>query len=458
MKNLILTIYQISFKKDEVHCHSERSEESHKPLLPQNLRFFTSFRMTLGKYFLIFLLFCLLLSCDIDITKVVLPEEQIKDALLNTSSIPQNVFSLLEGNYTVEGAGNFFGSNAIIKCTRNYLSAFCSKNNSFCVFESGMNGNSMIFAGYWRFAQSDESGYIEMKIEDSITFSDLLNGIKPKSIVFNGNVYNANTDSNLPISFTFNYVGSLKQSDFLIIGHRGGGRNIDRYPASENSLAMLKYSERLGANAVEIDVKLTKDKVPVLFHDEYLSKRLIREEYFIGKVSDYSFELLRSFCSLKNGEKIPTLTEALDLVLNETDLKLVWLDIKATGLIELVAPILKEYNLKAKEIGRELEILIGIPDEDVFNEFISYKGFENIPSICELDESYVFRANSKVWAPRWSLGLLTDRVQAIQSQGKKVFIWTLDEPQFIKRFIGHKLYDAILTNYPTNVAYQHFSM
>lgn len=123
----------------------------------------------------------------------------------------------------------------------------------------------------------------------------------------------------------------------------------------------------------------------------------------------------------------------------------------------MVAPILKEYNLKAKEIGRELEILIGIPDEDVFNEFISYKGFENIPSICELDESYVFRANSKVWAPRWSLGLLTDRVQEIQSQGKKVFIWTLDEPQFIKRFIGNKLYDAILTNYPTNVAYQHFS-
>ncbi len=27
-------------------CHSERSEESHKSLLPQSLRFFTSFRMT----------------------------------------------------------------------------------------------------------------------------------------------------------------------------------------------------------------------------------------------------------------------------------------------------------------------------------------------------------------------------------------------------------------------------
>ena len=27
-------------------CHSERSEESHKSLLPKNLRFFTSFRMS----------------------------------------------------------------------------------------------------------------------------------------------------------------------------------------------------------------------------------------------------------------------------------------------------------------------------------------------------------------------------------------------------------------------------
>ncbi len=29
-----------------LHCHSERSEESHKSLIPRGLRFFTSFRMT----------------------------------------------------------------------------------------------------------------------------------------------------------------------------------------------------------------------------------------------------------------------------------------------------------------------------------------------------------------------------------------------------------------------------
>jgi len=40
----------VNCKKLIILCHSERSEESHKSLLPQSFRFFTSFRMTRNYY------------------------------------------------------------------------------------------------------------------------------------------------------------------------------------------------------------------------------------------------------------------------------------------------------------------------------------------------------------------------------------------------------------------------
>jgi len=39
-----ITLYQTANNNDNMICHSERSEESHNSLLPQTLRFLTSFR------------------------------------------------------------------------------------------------------------------------------------------------------------------------------------------------------------------------------------------------------------------------------------------------------------------------------------------------------------------------------------------------------------------------------
>ena len=46
------------------------------------------------------------------------------------------------------------------------------------------------------------------------------------------------------------------------VGHRG-----DPYRVRENTLASLRSALEQGADAVEIDVRLTRDGVPVLLHD-----------------------------------------------------------------------------------------------------------------------------------------------------------------------------------------------
>ncbi len=110
---------------------------------------------------------------------------------------------------------------------------------------------------------------------------------------------------------------------FKIIAHRGGARNSDLFHASENSLEMIRFAENLGANGIEIDIRLTKDKVPVLFHDDYISKRLVEGDLLIGSIEKYTLPHLKTFCLLKNGESSPTLEEALNTVINNTNLSFV---------------------------------------------------------------------------------------------------------------------------------------
>jgi glycerophosphoryl diester phosphodiesterase len=50
-----------------------------------------------------------------------------------------------------------------------------------------------------------------------------------------------------------------------IVGHRGAPRR-----ARENTIASLDWAESLGADAVEFDLRQTRDGEPVLFHDEFV--------------------------------------------------------------------------------------------------------------------------------------------------------------------------------------------
>ena len=76
---------------------------------------------------------------------------------------------------------------------------------------------------------------------------------------------------------------------------------------AENSLAGIRRASELGADAVEIDVRLTRDRVAVLMHD----RTLRRTTGAWGLTAAHSFAALRRL-RLSNGEAVPTFAEALD--------------------------------------------------------------------------------------------------------------------------------------------------
>lgn len=90
-----------------------------------------------------------------------------------------------------------------------------------------------------------------------------------------------------------------------IIGHRGAAGL-----APENSLAGLHLADELGLWAIEVDIQLTRDGVPVLLHDHLLDCTTNAS----GFLRDYDYAYLCREVRLSNGEPPPRLEQALDLL------------------------------------------------------------------------------------------------------------------------------------------------
>ncbi|WP_141431012.1 glycerophosphodiester phosphodiesterase family protein [Bacillus sp. 03113] len=102
------------------------------------------------------------------------------------------------------------------------------------------------------------------------------------------------------------------------IAHRG-------YPVKypENTLSSFQAAYELGFSIVELDVHLSKDGIPVVMHDRTIDRMTNGK----GFVQDFTMAELKSF-TVKGGERIPTLEEALTLL---KDQAIVSIELKQDG-------------------------------------------------------------------------------------------------------------------------------
>ena len=88
---------------------------------------------------------------------------------------------------------------------------------------------------------------------------------------------------------------------FLKIGHRGA-----RAYEVENTIESFKKAIELGVNAIEFDVRATKDGKLIVFHDDNLKR-------VFGKDIELNASPLKELKHLTEN-RIPTLEEALQFI------------------------------------------------------------------------------------------------------------------------------------------------
>ena len=96
---------------------------------------------------------------------------------------------------------------------------------------------------------------------------------------------------------------------FEVVAHRGVPTE-----APENTIPSFQRAIDLGADAIEFDVRLTRDRVPIIYHYFYLDDATA----VFGPVFDYTFDQLQDVGVLGasgndvSGCRIPTLHEVLE--------------------------------------------------------------------------------------------------------------------------------------------------
>ncbi|RYZ30972.1 MAG: hypothetical protein EOO10_00845 [Chitinophagaceae bacterium] len=360
----------------------------------------------------------------------------------------------LQGIYRIEKGNNFFGDTAVVKCSYtvernkkiNRISLFCEKNGTYIIAEAKKLNNTILLSAHWRKAAANGSGIVWLELT-------MQNGQKNFSIT---GLYGDGDD--LPAKpFSLTYERSLpKKRPLQIIGHRGGARNVDFLHVSENTTDMMKMAAQLGANGVEIDVRMTKDNVPVIFHDSFLSIHTVKGKIYGGLIHNHTLKELQSI-ELRKGGRMPTLQECLHTILYETPLEMVWLDIKKECDLEKIQKLQQQYMQRAELIGRKLNIYIGVPDKVMLNCFKQMDDYRNIPSLTELSPEVAEEINSEIWAPQYTSGTQKENVDKIHRQGRRAFVWSLDSRAMIKHYRMEGGFDGIVTNTPSVVAHWYYT-
>lgn len=150
----------------------------------------------------------------------------------------------------------------------------------------------------------------------------------------------------------------------ILIGHRGAAG-----VAPENTLAAVVAGSQSGADFVEIDVQLSSDGVPFIFHDETPARTTNVAEVFPERVNDpitsFSWNELQQldagsyFSARFASEKIPHFDEVPDVVTGQTG---VFIEIKSPskspGVEQVVADALaNDPQWSALEQAGKIEVL-----------------------------------------------------------------------------------------------------
>ncbi len=182
--------------------------------------------------------------------------------------------ALFEGIYELVEGDDHFGQQLAGKWADGYLCLFGQSDGKFMNLQAGYNAvdSSFRMAGFWHDPLQPEQGQIQFTISRA-DGADSIRAQLSNSFVLRG--YRENDPGRtITLRYKRPFSAAVLSRYFVLTAHRGGGRNSDNLPYAENSLNLVKHAGQFGATGVEIDIRLSRDKVPIIYHDPDINTRL----------------------------------------------------------------------------------------------------------------------------------------------------------------------------------------
>lgn len=232
----------------------------------------------------------------------------------------------------------------------------------------------------------------------------------------------------------------------MLFAHRGASKY-----APENTIEAFQLAADQGAEAIELDVKLTADDKAVVIHDQTVE----RTTDGAGQVNQLSLEAIKKLNASNHfenyqGVKVPTLDEVFESVG-----KVLFINVELTnyksandGLIPIVAEIVKRHNMQKSVLFSSFipanlaKMKALLPEVPV--------GLLALPGIRgAISRSGVFTGLSPAIIHPY-LADVNQRMMATErKRGRRVHVWTVNEEADIKRMLALGV-DGIFTDDPVN--------
>lgn len=227
----------------------------------------------------------------------------------------------------------------------------------------------------------------------------------------------------------------------LVLGHRGSPRK-----APENTLAAYQYAWDEGADGVELDVRMSRDRQLVLSHDDMFHSPDLEAPTSLSRLTLAEIQKLPP----RDGHSIPTLSEALAL---KRDTKMA-LNIELKADRVPWGPLVHETATLIDKWGGDKILLSS------FSPFILRRLRKRLP-----DVPSVLLFEKRMWWDRLVLSLdllrlqganpcekFLDRelVQKLRSQGALIGTWTVNDDARAKELADLGV-DIVITDLPAKI-------
>ncbi len=236
-------------------------------------------------------------------------------------------------------------------------------------------------------------------------------------------------------------------NDFLKIGHRGA-----KGYEPENTIRSFERALELGLNAIECDVRATKEGALVVFHDALLDRMFPGVPARLRDITLQDVQALQ----MPGGGKIPTFREVCEQFGKRAELHI---ELKETGIQNAALDIIRHYGLADRVVvsafARDEN---GPGDSSTWQDLFWMKSYEPNLKIALLSDAGEWAWHSiaaathngmfPVYALNFSGKVIScDLIAGAHEAGCKAFVWTVNEKK-VAAVMREWQADGVFTDYP----------